>query len=86
MEVDFAQIFQREREPICLADGTVLFEAGDAADAVRTHTEWISTQVLATELELAPLTEPAGTGDLQSSGTVDDAPVTIHITDVRSAD
>jgi len=59
---------------------------GDAADAVRTHTEWISTQVLATELELAPLTEPAGTGDLQSSGTVDDAPVTIHITDVRSAD
>lgn len=34
MEVDFAQIFQREREPLCVTDGTVLFETGDAADAV----------------------------------------------------
>ena len=34
MEVDFAQIFQRERDPLRLADGAVLFEAGAPADAV----------------------------------------------------
>ena len=28
MEVDFAQIFQRERDPLCVADGTVQIYGG----------------------------------------------------------
>jgi isoleucyl-tRNA synthetase len=59
---------------------TVIIGAdGDVADAVRAHREWISTQVLATGLELSPPTPDA------SSGTVDESPVTIRIADVRPA-
>ncbi len=59
---------------------TVIIGAdGDVADAVRTHREWISTQVLATGLELAPPSPDA------ISGTVDESPVTIRIADVLPA-